>query len=40
MANIAELSAEKMEDRQLEYIDKVKKYRQLENDMRAFNDSL
>lgn len=29
-----------IEERKAEYADKMRKYRQLENDMRAFNDSL
>ncbi len=34
------LDEHQMEDRRLEYLDKVKKYKQIENDMRAFNESL
>eukprot|EP00353_Schmidingerella_taraikaensis_P012379 CAMPEP_0185572562 /NCGR_PEP_ID=MMETSP0434-20130131/4473_1 /TAXON_ID=626734 ORGANISM="Favella taraikaensis, Strain Fe Narragansett Bay" /NCGR_SAMPLE_ID=MMETSP0434 /ASSEMBLY_ACC=CAM_ASM_000379 /LENGTH=66 /DNA_ID=CAMNT_0028188483 /DNA_START=12 /DNA_END=212 /DNA_ORIENTATION=+ len=34
------LTNEQMEDRRIEYADKVKKYRQQENDMKAFNESL
>ena len=29
-----------MEERQAQYAEQMRKYRQLENDMRAFNDSL
>ena len=29
-----------IEERQAEYADKMRKYRQIENDMRAFNESL
>lgn len=36
----AELGEITMEERALEYAEKMRKYRQLENDMRAFNDSL
>ena len=34
------LTEQQMEDRREEYRDKVKKYRQLENDMTAYNESL
>jgi len=36
----SQLSKEEIATRRAEYLDKVKKYRQLENDMKAFNDSL
>ncbi len=34
------LDEHQMEDRRVEYLDKVKKYKQIENDMQAFNESL
>ena len=36
----AGLTDEQMEDYRLEYLEKLQKYRQVENDMKAFNDSL
>lgn len=34
------LTEEQIEDVKIDYSNKVKKYRQLENDMKAFNESL
>ena len=34
------LTEEQMKDRRDEYNDKIKQYRQLENDMKAYNESL
>ena len=34
------LGEEQMQERRNEYKDKVKQYRQLENDMKAYNESL
>ena len=40
MSNNADYDESTIEERKAEYAEKLRKYKQLENDMKAFNESL